>query len=105
LRTLLSPHGYYLDNPKGNSIDIILHSSEKRGIFINKIVETEKRIGNIPYPSDNDFVPVSLLKHIRKICNLTAEDGIDSDAFYSDGAIIDSFINRYRRILDKLARK
>ena len=33
------------------------------------------------------------------------KDGIDSDAFYSDGSVIDGFINEYRNILNRLATK
>jgi death-on-curing protein len=105
LRSLLGAYGYYLDNAKGNQIDIMKIVEEKKGLFSTKTVEVEKRVGNIPYPSDNAFVPLSVMKHVRKTCKLTAEDGVDSDAFYSEGAIIDSFINKYRGILRKLARK
>jgi death-on-curing protein len=65
----------------------------------------EKRLSSIPYPGENPFVSISSLKHVRKLCHLTAEDGIDSAAFYDADTVIDSFINQYRGVLRKLARR
>jgi hypothetical protein len=48
---------------------------------------------------------VGAIKHVRQICQLREEDGVDSDAFYDSTALIDSFVNTYRRTLNKLARR
>ena len=33
---------------------------------------------------------------VRKICQLTDDDGVASDAFYDQEAVVDAFINKYR---------
>lgn len=55
-------------------------------------------------PGSGD-VQISTIKKIRKELRLSEEDGIDSMAFYSrDQESIDTFINRYRRTLKRLAK-
>jgi death-on-curing protein len=105
LRRILNGFGYDLRNPKGNSIDVIKEIETRRGFIRTRVVTEEKRIGTIPYPRENTIVGIKNLKYVRKMCNLTEEHGVDSDAFYDEGAIINSFINQYRTILRKLARK
>jgi hypothetical protein len=49
-------------------------------------------------------VSVKDLKRLRQMCKLTEADGVDTDAFYSDTAVVDAFVNRYRTVLRRLAR-
>jgi death-on-curing protein len=44
------------------------------------------------------------IKALRRLCGLTEADGVDSSAFYDDEAIVDSFVNRYRTVLRRLAK-
>ncbi len=106
LRSILGRFGYRLENPKDNSIDVVKDEQVSlRKFFRKEIVTRPKRIGSIGYPGDTRFVLVNELKKARKICKLTAEDGIDSSTFYDQSAMIDAFINRYRNILRTLANR
>jgi death-on-curing protein len=105
LRRVLGRFGYSLENPKGNSIDVIKHETRVKGVFRKEKIVVSKRINSISYPGDTRFVTVRDLKHARRICNLREEDGIDSLAFYDEDAVLDTFINEYRTILRRLAHR
>lgn len=104
LRRILESFDYSLKNPKKNLIDIIRYEKTTKGLFHKRTETIEKHIGAIDFPGDNLFVSMKVLKLTRKICKLTEEDGVDSTAFYDEAAVVDSFVNRYRTILRKLAR-
>jgi death-on-curing family protein len=104
LERLLQRRGYYLRNPKGNSIEIGKWEEKKIGFLSRKTTAVWKRIGAVGYPGDGIFVSTNAIKDIRRICKLTEEEGVDSTAFYDEEAIIDSWLNRYRQILRRLAR-
>ena len=97
--------GYTLENPKGNSIDIMKAETETKGFFRSTAREVRKRIGNIAYPGDNRTVPLRTMKYLRELCRLREEDGVDSGSFYDELEIVDTFINQYRTVLRKLARR
>ncbi len=103
LRRILEHFSYILENPKGNSINII-RLDKTSNIFL-RTIEVPFRIGSIPYPGDKVIVGVKDLKYVRALCKLTAEDGIDSEAFYAEGDPADAFIIKYRAILERLANK
>jgi death-on-curing protein len=101
----LERHGYTLENPKGNYIDIVKFEEVKRGLFKKRTEYQEKHIGKIGYPGDGEVVPLKELKHARRLCRLTEEDGVDSDSFYEQVDAVDSFINKYRTVLRRLANR
>jgi len=105
LRRILETFGYSLQNPKGNSIDIVKFEEKTRGLFTKRKVREAKHIGSVSYPSDGIVVSIKDIKNVRGICRLTADEGVDSDAFYDDLAVVDSFVNKYRTILRRLARR
>lgn len=104
LRKILLRFDFELQNPKKNSIELIKLEKAKKlfGLFGERTVR--KHIGSIPYPGERRDVGVDLIKRVRRQCNLTEEDGVDSDAFYFDTLVLDGFINKYRTVLRKLAR-
>lgn len=104
LRSILRSFGYHLENPKDNSIDIVRHETVRKGFLSRRDVQVSKRIGNIPWPGDNREVGIRELKKIREICRLREADGTDSTSFYSYAAVVDSFVNRYRAVLRRLAK-
>jgi death on curing protein len=104
LRSILKDFGYHLENPKDNSIDIVRYEKVKKGIVYRKEVLVRKRIGNIGWPGENREVGVKQIKKVREICKLREEDGVDSEGFYSYSVVVDSFVNRYRAVLRRLAR-
>ena len=104
LKKILSSFEYSMESPKGNSIDIVKYVPRKRGLLRREIM-VGQHITAIPFPGDGKIVPLSVIKFVRRVCNLTEENGIDSTAFYDNTVVIDAFINRYRTILRRLARK
>lgn len=105
LRKILESFCYSLQNPKGNRIDIVKPETVTVGVFRKSQVVRPKHIGSIPYPGDHQEVGLRILKDVRRICRLTEEDGCDTEAFYNQAAVIDAFVNRYRTILRRLARR
>jgi len=105
LRRLLEKFGYALQNPHRNSIDVVKVETVKEGIIKKRSVTRYKHIGAIDFPGDGEFVAVRVLKYVRKLCRLTEEDGVDSDSFYDEPAVVDAFINRYRTVLRRLSKR
>lgn len=103
LKQILNTFEYSMENPKGNAIDIVRRMTKKEG-FLRREKVVSQHITAIPFPRDGKPVPSSVIKHVRRVCNLTEENGIDSTAFYDNTIVIDAFINRYRTILRRLAR-
>jgi len=105
LRRILEGFGYSLQYPKGNRIDVVKTETIHTGFFKKRQKVEIKHIGSIGYPGEHHEVPLKVLKHIRRLCLLTEEDGCDTDSFYEQAAVIDGFVNRYRTILRRLARR
>jgi death-on-curing protein len=105
LRKILKRFGYFLEYPKKNMIDIVKIEYKTKGLIKKRTVELRKKIYSIPYPGDSHPVSIGLLKKIRTVCQLREEDGVDSSSFYDSDTIIDSFINRYRTVLRRLAHE
>lgn len=103
LRRILARFGYELDDPDGNAIKILRVIREKPLFRPERTVR--QHIATIGYPRENVVLSMHDIKFIRKVCKLREEDGIDSDAFYGDGAVIDTFINQHRKILQRLANR
>jgi death-on-curing protein len=104
LRRILSSFGYELEDHNKNMIRIVRYVIVKKGFFIKKEIKERKPIENIPWPGENRLVNINEIKRIRKICNLEEQDGVDSDSFYNYTSIVDSFINKYRKVLNRLAK-
>jgi hypothetical protein len=71
---------------------------------LTREVRVSKRIGNIGWPGESREVGIKELKRVREICRLREQDGVDSDSFYSYSVVVDSFVNRYRTVLRRLAK-
>ncbi len=99
LKRILNKHNFDLSNKNGNYIDIIklYPVGQKHGGRF-------KRIWNIPYPGEGHLVGIKLIKTLRAKCGLREEDGVDSNSFYDDEAVLDGFINKYRTVLRRLAK-
>ncbi len=87
LKQILGNFNYGLENPKGNSIDLIKYEEKRIHLFSKERIRKPKRIGSIGYPGDTHVVALNTLKLVRKMCNLTEDDGYDYDTFYNSGAI------------------
>jgi death-on-curing protein len=104
LRTLLKPYGYYLDNPKNNSIGVYRDEPTRKGL-LRKQTTVPKRIGTISYPGDTKIVGLSKMRQVRRMCRLTDEDGVHAAAFYEEADVLDVFINEYRAVLNRLSNE
>jgi death-on-curing protein len=104
LKQILAQFDYHLESPRGNSIDVVRYADVTKGFIAKRTVRERKRIGNISWPGEGTEVGVKEIKRIRELCRLREEDGVDSDAFYSYTAVIDYFVNHYRKVLARLAK-
>lgn len=100
VRKILSSFGFVLENPSSNMIDVVRY--EQQGLIGRLLRRERQRIGRIGWPGDNRDISKAEMKHIREVCRLREEDGVDSDAFYSYTVVLDSFVNRYRKVLRAL---
>jgi death-on-curing family protein len=105
LRRILGRFGFRFENPRGGSIDVMRIEIRQVGFWKKRQVEESKRIGSVTYRGENEFVTLKGLKQVRAICRLREEDGVDSVSFYDTTAVLDAFVNRYRTVLRKLARR
>jgi death-on-curing protein len=104
LRRILESFGYYLADPHDNKMDIFRYETIETGLFVKKKKTIRKRIGTVGWPGDNRDIAINELKSVRRLCRLREEDGIDSEVFYQSRGVIDSFVNRYRKLLRSLAK-
>lgn len=102
LRQVLSRFGITLKNPHSNSIDIV--KAEQKRTLLRGMKVVEKRLGSIGYRDEGTEVSFKDLRNLRQTCDLTEEDGVDSEAFYDGADVVDAFVNRYRTVLRRLAK-
>lgn len=105
LRQVLREFGFDLENPHNNSIDVVRVTQVKKGVLRQRDVEQRKRIGNIGYPGETRMTGLQRIKQVRRMCGLTEADGVDSSSFYEGADVVDVFINEYRTVLRRLARR
>jgi hypothetical protein len=108
LNRRLHEFGYSLEAPtggRGNQRDVVRFETTRPMFPWGQPRKVRKRIGSVGYHDEGSFVFVTEMKRIRQLCGLREEDGVDSDAFYGSAAIVDAFVNKYRRILRRLARR
>jgi hypothetical protein len=73
---------------RGNRINI------RRGALQTQVV----------YRDEGEVVEKNTIQKIREDLELDEEHGYDSDIFYNRGPRIPEFINKYRKLLDRLAK-
>lgn len=103
LPALLKRHGYSLGQVHSNMVDICREVQSKHGLRRKPRLE-RKVIGRIGYHSDGEEVSLKTMKELRRLCRLTEEDGVDTNAFYEGADVIDAFVNRYRTVLRRLEK-
>jgi len=105
LRPLLKRHGYVLGQVRGgNLIEVCREETVRRGLVRRERLVVEKPIGRIGYRNDGEEVSRKTMKQLRTMCHLTEADGVDTASFYDGADVIDTFVNRYRTVLRRLAR-
>lgn len=105
LGQILKGFGYELGTQNNNTIEIVRLVERRRGILKRETIIERKRIGSIAYPGSSKLVGIRKLKAVRKLCRLTEEEGVDSTSFYGGADPVDAFINEYRTVLRRLARR
>lgn len=104
MRRILERFGYKLERPNNNMIEVVRYTEEEKGILRRRVERVRKHVGTIGWPGESREMAISDIKKVRQMCRLCEEDGVDSDAFYNETAVIDSFVNRYRSLLRRLAK-
>lgn len=104
LRQILAPFDIFLETSHSNTIDVIRTENVPAGLFRRQPKVVARRLGSIGYRDEGTEVSFRDLKNLRKMCKLTEQDGVDSDAFYEKADVVDTFVNRYRTVLRRLAK-
>ncbi len=102
--SLLKNYNYRIEpKPSSNSADVI-KKKVKTSIFGTK-KDTERRVIQIGFPGWKRQVNPKAVKEVLKAANLTADDSVDSQAFYRGAeplsALIDEFRGPLKRLKDK----
>jgi death-on-curing family protein len=101
LKRLLVTHGFDLQDPYGNTIDVVQHETRKPLFRSPRIVT--KRILKIGFQSWTSQVPKGVLKQVRESTKLTHDHGIDSQVFFRGGDDLNALISHYQEPLRRLA--
>lgn len=105
LKRLLERYRYALHDPVKNSISLSKWTTRTVGLFKKTTLTELQNVWSIGYPGERHEVGVGLIKKVRERCGLTADDGVDSQTFYDEEAVVDGFVVRYSKALRRLARK
>lgn len=104
LRQILARFDFDLVEAGGNQADIVKSEISRSLLRLGAPTLRRIRVCQIGCRSEGSEVSMRDLKYVRKMCRLTAEDGVDADAFYDDEVVIDTFVNKYRGVLRRLAK-
>lgn len=104
LRQILGHFGFELEIRHGNMTDVIRVETQAPSLFRRHSRQSRTRIGTIGYRDEGTEVSLKDLKTLRQLCGLTETDGVDTDSFYNEAAVVDAFVNRYRTVLRRLGR-
>jgi len=106
LKRMLNRHGFDLDNPDRNAIDLIEEREETTGVmFFKKTRTVRHKIATIGFPRWTAEVPKSTLKLVREKARLRHKDGVDSASFFDGLDSMQSLITTYNAPLMRLAHR
>jgi prophage maintenance system killer protein len=104
LRQCLRRFGYELRGISDNRLEVGKWGEQRVGLLRIRTESVWLRCGVIGYRDEGTEVSIKDLKAVRRMCSLTEDNGIDSDSFYDDVAVVDAFVNRYRTLLRRLGK-
>lgn len=90
----------WLDNPKGNCINVYRKKEVRKLLIIKKM--KEERILQIGFPGWKRQVNPKAIRSVLSEASLTAENGVDSDVFFRDAEPAYELIKEYRSPLIRL---
>ena len=107
LDKVLRRFGCRLSNPSGNYIDVLKSREEtyKEFFIITKKRIVEKKVTQVGFPGWKRQVNPSAIKTIRRACELTPEQGVDSQVFFKGSDNMEGLIDKYSGPLRRLANK
>jgi len=105
LNKKLGGFGFYLNNPHGNSIDIIRIEKQSPLFGFGKKREKHTSVGVIDFPGWTREVSRKEMRLLRAYTGLAAKDGFDSQVVYKEAPPLSSLINNYSGVLQELAKK
>ena len=97
----LQKHGFKFGTKAGNSVEILKEPAKTIWPFGRRATHVD----TIPYPGGRRMVDVATLKRVRRVCELTEEDGADNETFYNFEERLDEQVNQWRQLLRSLADK
>jgi hypothetical protein len=108
LRRILARFGCRFGEARGNFVDIYRAEEWEQTGFLGLGKPKKKvrhaKVTQVSYAGEGELVSVNTIKMIRKHCELLAENGVDSRAFYDSEATVDYILNQYRTLLTRLAK-
>ncbi len=107
LRFILNRFGYDLQNPKGNTIDIVRTEEPPSILRTLRLIRKplNVKVAQIGFPGWTKEVGKGAIKTVRQQTGLTAERGIDSSTFFKGQDPIDCLISQYQEPLINLASR
>lgn len=105
LNAILNSFGFGLDNPKGNSIDIMRYEEKRKHLLSSERIKVAQRVGHIGFHGWTREVSNSDQKKARKFAGLTHNKGYDSQVFYKGVEPFQALIDEYRSPLRRLAEE
>ncbi|PZW43674.1 death-on-curing protein [Humitalea rosea] len=103
LEKILFRHGFRMENPSANTIDIIRYEERRFLGFARKAERT--RIGMIGFPGMSIQVSRGDIKKVRIMTKLDYKNNVDSAAFYGKLDPISTLITTYQQPLRRLANR
>ena len=106
LDKILREHGFGLEDPRGNYIDVARWVTRRRYLGIAGPREKIKiKLGRIGFPNWKTEVGRKDIGRARKLCKLTPEHGCDSQTFFKGADNLEALIHSYRGPLKRLSMK
>lgn len=105
LRRILRRFGLELENPNSNMMDVVRYEETKGKWLFGRPGRRAVRICRIGWHHEGGPVSQRDVRQLRRLAELDEEHGVDAKAFYDDEAVADAFINQYRKVLTRLAKR
>jgi death-on-curing protein len=103
LDVCLRAHGYCLDNPHKNFIDICRIETNRTLFGLGKIKTRLYKVAQIGFPGWKKQVGKGAISTVRKETKLSADKGVDSRSFFHGTDPLHSLIAEYSGPLERLA--